>query len=79
MAKVPQTVEKTKARKKYTIRFFEGKGKHKFRWHVVAANGRIVCSSEGFLHKHGPKKTVFNLIDAVRLGQFTIEDYSENN
>ena len=61
----------------YKFRFFEGKGKHKFRWNVVALNGRIVCSAEGYLHKHGPKKTVTNLIEAIRKGQFAVEDYDE--
>ena len=59
---------------KYKFRFFEGKGKHKFRWHAVAVNGRIVCSAEGYLHKHGPRKTVKNFIDAIRKGQYTIEE-----
>ena len=61
-------------RKKFTFRFFKGKGQHKFRWHAVAANGRIVCSAEGFLHKHGPKKTVANFIKAIQKGEFKLED-----
>jgi len=67
-----------KARKKYTFRFFKGRGVHKFRWQAVASNGRIVCSAEGFLQKSGPKKTVKNLIDAIKKGQYKIEeDYDE--
>ncbi len=62
---------------KYKFRFFKGKGVHKFRWHAVAANGRIVCSAEGFLQKSGPKKTVENFIEAIRNGNYVIEDCND--
>ena len=64
---------------KFTFKFFKGKGKHKFRWHAVAANGRIVCSAEGYLQKSGPKKTVKNFIEAIKKGQYKIEDSHEIN
>jgi len=66
-------------RNKYTVRFLKGKGRHKFRWHIVASNGRVVCSAEGFLHRHGPKKTVANLIKAIKNGEFKQVDDEDYN
>lgn len=62
-------------RPKYKIQFYKGNGKHKFRWRIIASNGRIVCSgSEGYLHKHGPVKTVNRLLEGLRNYDFVVID-----
>ena len=64
-------------RNKFRIEFYHKKGrkdvKQKFRWNIVALNGRIVCSSESFLHKTGPIKTVKSLISAIKKDQIRLE------
>jgi len=45
----------------------------KFRWRVVSKNGKIVCSSELYSNREGPKKVIDNLIEAVRLRQIEVD------
>ena len=59
---------------KFTVQFFEKSKRHhqRFRWRIVACNGNVVCHSESFLHRTGPRKTVANLIKAIQLGNFKV-------
>ena len=58
----------------YKFEFSKGKGRHPFWWRVVAPNGNILCSSEGYLQKHGATKTVKNFIAAIKEGNFIVEE-----
>ena len=66
-----------KPRMRYKFEFLHNKKTQhpqKFRWRAVSTNGRIVCHSEVFLHKLGPKATVRNLIRVIQLGQIKVID-----
>jgi len=61
---------------KFKFQFLEKgkKVKQRYRWRIVACNGNIVVHSEAFLHRTGPQKTVKNLIKAIQLGNFKVEE-----
>jgi uncharacterized protein YegP (UPF0339 family) len=63
-----------KQRDKVIFELYKGRGPHKYRWRARAANGRIICHSEGMLHRAAPLKTVTNMIEAIKLNQFRIVD-----
>jgi len=65
---------RTKQRAKVIFEFFTGKGKHKFHWRAKSSNGQIITSSEGMVSKSSPRKTVNNIIEAIKLNQYKIED-----
>jgi uncharacterized protein YegP (UPF0339 family) len=68
---------RAKQRAKVIFEFFTGRGKHKFHWRARSSNGQIIGHSEGMLHKASPKKTVANMIEAIKLGQYRVEDNYE--
>ena len=49
-------------------------GKQKFRWRAVSCNGRIVCDSETYTSERGPAKTIESFIQAVKEGNFKVEE-----
>lgn len=64
-----------KKKDKYRFVFYRNhKGKQNFSWRVVACNGNIICSAEMYSNAANPKKTVKNLINAIKKGQFRIDD-----
>ena len=67
---------RAKQRAKVIFEFVESTGKQKFHWRARSSNGRIICHGENMLHKSGPTKTVANLIEAILLGQYKVEEYA---
>jgi uncharacterized protein YegP (UPF0339 family) len=64
----------TKQRPKIIFEFYKGKGKHPYRWRARSCNGKIICSGEGMINKGAPKKTVSNMIEAIKLNQVDCRD-----
>jgi len=65
--------QKSKHWAKYRFEIIrKAKGAQKFHWRLISCNGRIVCHSEKFYAEDSPRKTINNLITAIKTGQYKI-------
>lgn len=69
----PSTVIPTVPPAVYTIKAKLG-ADHKWYWHMVAANGRIVADgSEGYSTKNGCERAIVRIVGASLVGQKPIK------
>lgn len=61
-------------RTKFKFQFFVNPAlKQKHRVRIVSSNGKIIFTSEFYLHKSAPRKTVNAFIEAIKKNQYKIE------